>query len=54
LNLPQSVETLNLDISCNSLLGDGDILTLIKNVKNLTKLSLNLDFCHKITDDSLE
>lgn len=41
-------------MSCNNSLTDVDILTVIKNVKNLSKLSLNVDFCDKVTDDSLE
>ena len=52
--MPPVLDLLNLDVSCNSLLTDGDILTVIKNIKNLTKLSLNVDFCDKVTDDSLE
>ncbi len=54
LNLPPSVNHFNFDISCNKELTDSDILTLIKNTKNLSKFSLNIDFCYNITEDSLE
>ncbi len=48
------VDNLSIDVSCNNSLTDGDILTLIKNIKNISKLTLNLDFCKNVTDDSLE
>ena len=49
LNLPPSVKQFNFDISCNKELTDSDILNLIKNIRNLSRFSLNIDFCHKVT-----
>ena len=52
--IPSSVRVFSLDVSCNPTVNDRDIINLLPKLMNLHKLTLNLDFCKGVTEDSVE
>lgn len=54
LNIGPKVKDLQLDISCNKRITFGDFLNLGMKIKRLRKISLNLDFCVNINEDTIE
>ena len=57
LALARTLREFNLDVSCNSLVGDRDIISLCSKLPVKDKLesaSFNFDFCKKISEDCIE